>query len=63
MPYSSWADGDRQRMCREMLSSGERLGRLLLRAGEAERARRWTETLLQHDPLWEGAYVILMESH
>lgn len=62
-PYSAWAERDRQRWRAEMLSSGERLGRLLLRAGEAERAGRWAEIVLQHDPVWEGAYVVLMEAH
>jgi LuxR family transcriptional regulator, maltose regulon positive regulatory protein len=63
VPYANWADTERQQRRRELLTNGERLSRLLLNVGEPERAARWAELLLQHDPLWEGAYVILMESY
>ena len=42
--------------------SAERLAGLLIRVHEYERAERWAETMLQHDPLWEPAYALLMEA-
>jgi DNA-binding SARP family transcriptional activator len=39
------------------------LAGLLLRVDEFERAARWAETMLQHDPLWEAAYALLMEAY
>ena len=61
--YAAWADSERQELRREFLTAAERLAALLLRAGEHERTARWAETMLQHDPLWEGAYALLMESY
>lgn len=61
-PYARWADEERQRRRSEFLAAAERFSMLLLRFGDAERAARWAETMLQHDPLWEAAYAILMEA-
>ena len=60
--YSEWAEGERQERRREFIVSAERLTSLLVRSGEFERAVRWAETMLQHDPLWEPAYALLMEA-
>jgi DNA-binding SARP family transcriptional activator len=61
--YVEWADAERQRLRGEFLTSAERLAALLLSADEPERAVRWAETMLQQDPLWEGAYAVLMEAY
>ena len=61
--YAAWAESERHERRREFLESAERLAALLLRTGEHERAARWAETMLQHDPLWEAGYSLLMESH
>jgi DNA-binding SARP family transcriptional activator len=61
--YAEWAEAERQQKRSEFLTSAERLGNLLLKAGDGERASRWAETMLQHDPLWEAAYAILMEAY
>jgi LuxR family transcriptional regulator, maltose regulon positive regulatory protein len=61
--YAEWADTERQQKRSEFLASAERLAGLLLKVGDGERAARWAETMLQHDPLWEAAYAILMESY
>ncbi|MGQ0648629.1 MAG: BTAD domain-containing putative transcriptional regulator [Gemmatimonadaceae bacterium] len=61
--YVAWADAERQQHRHEFLASAERLALLLLRADEHERAARWAETMLTHDPLWEGAYAVLMEAY
>ena len=60
--YAEWAESERQERRREFIVSAERLTALLIRAGEFERAVRWAETMLQHDPLWEPAYALLMEA-
>jgi ATP/maltotriose-dependent transcriptional regulator MalT len=61
--YAGWAETERQDCRREFLESAERLAGLLLRTGEHERAARWAETMLQHDPLWEAGYTLLMEGY
>jgi ATP/maltotriose-dependent transcriptional regulator MalT len=61
--YAAWAEAERQQRRAEFLVSAERQAVLLLAAGELDRAARWGTTLLQHDPLWEGAYAVLMEAH
>lgn len=61
--YASWAEAERQERRREYLTHAERLAGLLLRVDEFERAARWAETMLQHDPLWEAAYALLMEAY
>lgn len=61
--YAEWADQERQRRRAEYLAAAERLSGLLLRHGDADRAARWAETMLQHDPLWEAAYALLMEAY
>jgi DNA-binding SARP family transcriptional activator len=61
--YAAWAETERQERRREFLESAERLATLLLRTGEYERAARWAETMLQHDPLWEAGYTLLMEGY
>ncbi len=61
--YAEWAEAERQQRRREFLTAAERLAGLLLRTGETERASRWAETMLQHDPLHEAAYTILMEAY
>ena len=61
-PYARWAEEERQRRRAEFLAAAERFSTLLLKYGDAERAARWAETMLQHDPLWEAAYAILMEA-
>lgn len=61
--YADWAETERQRKRGEFVAAAERLARLLLRGGDYERASRWAENILQHDPLWEAAYAILMEAH
>ncbi len=60
--YAEWAESERQERRREFIVSAERLTALLVKAGEFERAVRWAETMLQHDPLWEPAYTLLMEA-
>ena len=60
--YAEWAESERQERRREFIVSAERLTALLIRSGEFERAVRWAETMLQHDPLWEPAYTLLMEA-
>lgn len=60
--YAKWAEAERQRKRAEFLAAGERLGRLLLKTGDYERAARWAEAILAQDPLWEGAYAVLMEA-
>lgn len=60
--YAEWAEPERQERRREFIVASERLTALLIRAGELERAVRWAETMLQHDPLWEPAYTMLMEA-
>ena len=60
--YAEWAESERQERRREFIVSAERLTVLLMKAGELERAVRWSETMLQHDPLWEPAYSLLMEA-
>ena len=61
--YAAWAEAERNERRREFLSGAERLAALLVRIGEFDRAAKWAETMLQHDPLWEAAYALLMESH
>ena len=61
--YAAWAEVERQRRRSEFLAAAERLAGLLLAADEAERAVRWAETILQHDPLREGAYAVQMEGY
>lgn len=61
--YVQWAEAERQERRREFLVNAERLAGLLVRVEEFERAARWAETMLQHDPLWEAAYALLMESY
>jgi LuxR family maltose regulon positive regulatory protein len=60
--YAEWAEAERLERRREFIVASERLTSLLIRAGEYERAVRWAETMLQHDPLWEPAYTLLMEA-
>ncbi len=60
--YAEWAESERQERRREFIVAAERLTGLLIRSGEFERAVRWAETMLQHDPLWEPAYTLLMEA-
>ena len=62
-PYAAWTEEERQRRRSEFLAGAERFATLLLKLGDAERAVRWAETMLGHDPLWEPAYVVLMEAH
>jgi DNA-binding SARP family transcriptional activator len=62
-PYAAWAEEERQQRRSEFLTAAERFATLLLRAGDAERAARWAEAMLHHDPLWESAYALLMEAH
>lgn len=61
--YAKWAEAERNERRREFLLGAERLASLLVRTGEFDRSAKWAETMLQHDPLWEGAYALLMESH
>jgi LuxR family maltose regulon positive regulatory protein len=61
--YAAWAEEERQLRRSEFLSAAERFATLLLRAGDSERGARLAETMLQQDPLWEGAYALLMEAH
>ena len=61
--YAEWVEAERQQRRTELLQSCERLTALLVRAEEWERAARWAETMLEHDPLWEAAYAVLMEAH
>ncbi len=61
--YAEWAEAERQQRRGEFLAAAERLAGLLLRADETARAARWAEQMLEHDPLWEAAYAILMEAH
>jgi DNA-binding SARP family transcriptional activator len=61
--YAAWAESERQLRRGEFLASAERLASLLLTQGELDRAARWAETILQHDPLWEQAYALLMEAY
>ncbi|CAN5198403.1 BTAD domain-containing putative transcriptional regulator [soil metagenome] len=60
--YAEWAEPERLERRREFIVAAERLTSLLMRSGEFERAVRWAETMLQHDPLWEPAYTLLMEA-
>ncbi|MES2177524.1 MAG: BTAD domain-containing putative transcriptional regulator [Gemmatimonadota bacterium] len=60
--YAEWAESERRERRREFIVAAERLTALLITAGEFERAIRWAETMLQHDPLWEPAYTVLMEA-
>jgi LuxR family maltose regulon positive regulatory protein len=61
--YAAWAESERQLRRGEFMASAERLSNLLLTQGELDRAARWAETILQHDPLWEQAYALLMEAY
>ena len=61
--YASWVEEERQRRRSEFLAAAERFATLLLKLGDSERAVRWAETMLSHDPLWEPAYAVLMEAH
>lgn len=61
-PYARWAEEERQRHRAEFLAGAERYATLLVKHGDTERAVRWAETMLHHDPLWEAAYAILMEA-
>jgi DNA-binding SARP family transcriptional activator len=62
-PYAAWAEEERQRRRTEFLTAAQRFASLLLKVGDADRAARWAEVMLQHDPLWEAAYEVLMEAH
>ena len=61
--YAPWAEPERLERRREYLVGAERLATLLMRSGDYEGAARWAETMLQHDPLWEPAYALVMEAH
>jgi DNA-binding SARP family transcriptional activator len=61
--YAAWVEEERQRRRSEFLAAAERFATLLLKLGDPERAARWAETMLAHDPLWEPAYAVLMEAH
>jgi DNA-binding SARP family transcriptional activator len=62
-PYAAWVEEERSRRRSEFLAAAERFATLLLKLDDAERAARWAETMLTHDPLWEPAYAVLMEAH
>ncbi|HBY97082.1 MAG TPA: hypothetical protein DEP84_24575, partial [Chloroflexi bacterium] len=62
-PYAEWAEEERQQRAVEYLSTAERLATLLAGQGEFERSLRWANTILAKDPLWEEAYVLLMQCH
>jgi len=62
-PYAAWVEEERQRRRSEFLAAAERFATLLLKLGDSERAIRWAEAMLSHDPLWEPAYAVLMEAH
>lgn len=62
-PYAVWAEEERQHRRSEFLTAAQRFANLLLKLGDPERAARWAEVMLQHDPLWEAAYAVLMEAH
>jgi len=62
-PYAAWTEEERGSRRGEFLAAAERFATLLLKLDDAERAARWAETMLAHDPLWEPAYALLMEAH
>ena len=62
-PYAAWTEEERGSRRGEFLAAAERFATILLKLDDAERAARWAETMLTHDPLWEPAYALLMEAH
>lgn len=63
IPYADWASEEREQRLVEYLSAAERLASLLVGQGESERGLRWANAILAKDPLWEEAYVLLMQCH
>ena len=61
--YARWAEQERLHRRTEFLDAAQRVAALHMRAGAFQNAARWAETMLQHDPLWEAAYTILMEAY
>jgi len=61
--YAEWAGEEREHALVEYLSAAERLARLWVHRGDYERGARWANAILAKDPLWEEAYVLLMECH
>ncbi len=60
-PYAEWAWEEREHLLTGYLTAAERLARLWMDCGEYEQGARWANAILAKDPLWEEAYVLLME--
>ncbi|MFC0211427.1 BTAD domain-containing putative transcriptional regulator [Paenibacillus chartarius] len=61
--YEDWCIEERERLSVLYLRGAERLAKLLVQAGEWDRAIRWCESIVQKDSCWEEAYRLLMLCH
>lgn len=61
--YEDWAGEERERLLAVYLSAAERLAFLLNQRGECHEAINLCHRILDHDPLWEEAYRLLMACH
>lgn len=61
--YEDWVGEERERLLALYLSAAERLAFLLSQRGDCNEAINLCHRILDHDPLWEEAYRLLMACH